>query len=726
MKKFALIFTVILVAFLAWVLYLNSRISSRVQTGWFLPPIEFLGAPESFRVGQTLTNEQWVKILTSYQLRERAPDQKVRDGDFSFWSLELCQSHLSEALPSEATGCVVFWSDQPYLLAQDSESKTLIIYAGEPFALIHEASLKPQIFAQYYGEQPILRQVKTLGQFPLACLQAVTAIEDKDFLEHPGVSVTGTIRALMRNLTKGRFAEGGSTLTQQLVKNYFLTAEKHLSRKITEQIMSVLLEARFSKDQILETYLNEIYMGQSGPFQIRGFASASQFYFQKPVEDLGLSECALLAALINSPGRYSPFNKTEMAHQRRTLVLDKMREQKMLSDEEYKTANTFPLPKRTGTEKLEPAPYFVQAALKELQQRGLDLASGLRIYTTLDLTDQDVAQKSIARGIDNLEKNWPKLKKAMAKGLKLQGALLAVEIETGRVISLVGGREYKMTQYNRAVDSMRQVGSIMKPFVYLTALMEGRKPTDIIADESFKHKFDGKTWSPRNYDGKFNGDVPMYFALMNSLNAATARLALDVGLENVIDTARMAGVESKLEPYPSLSLGAFELRIWEVARAYLTLARMGQKTEPFLIEKVENLQGDVVYKHEQDSVDSGLPPEKVAELIGMMRNTLNLGTAQVARKLNFTLDAAGKTGTTSDFKDTWFAGFTPQILTIVWVGFDNNEPTGLTGASGSVPIWTEFMKAAHSGMSDLKFKWPDDMEEKQDGEALLILPKVNP
>lgn len=723
MKKLALIFTLIFVAFAGWIIYLNQLISQRVTTGWFLPPLEFLGAPESFRIGQIHSNEQWTKLLSSYQLRERGADQKVRDGDFSFWSVELCQSHLSAPLSSDTASCVVFWSDQPYLLAQDSNSKTLEIFAGEPFVKINEASLKPQIFAQYYGDQPILRQVKSLGQFPLSCLQAVTAIEDRDFLEHPGVSVTGTVRALMRNLLKGRFAEGGSTLTQQLVKNYFLTAEKSLSRKITEQFMSVLLEARFSKDQIFETYLNEIYMGQSGPFQIRGFASASQFYFQKPVEDLELPQCALLAALINSPGRYSPFNKAEMAEQRRLLVLDKMRELNMISEEEKVTAATSPLPKRTGSEKLEPAPYFVQAAIKELQQQGFDLDSGLKIYTTLDLRDQDVAQKSIARGIENLEKNWPKLKKAMDKGLKLQGAMISVEVETGRVISLVGGREYKMTQYNRAVDSMRQVGSIMKPFVYLAALEEGHKPTEFIADESFKHKFDGKTWSPKNYDGKFNGEVPMYFALMNSLNAATARLAIDVGLDKVINVARRAGVESKLEPYPSLSLGSFELRIWEVARSYLTLARMGQKTEPYLIQKVENLQGEVLFEHEEDSVDSGLPPERVAELVGMMRNTLNLGTAQVARKLGFTLDAAGKTGTTSDFKDTWFAGFTPQILTIVWVGFDNNEPTGLTGASGAVPIWTEFMKAAHAGTEELHFNWPENMEERRQGDVILMLPK---
>ena len=723
MKKFALISIVILFAFAIWVIYLNQLISKRVQTGWFLPPIEFLGAPESFRVGQTHSNEQWLKILTSYQLRERAPDQKVREGDFSFWSLEQCQSHLSEPLPSVATNCVVFWSDQPYALAQDANSKILKIFAGEPFAEIHEASLKPQIFAQYYGEQPILRQVKTLGQFPLSCLQAVTAIEDKDFLDHPGVSITGTARALMRNLVKGRFAEGGSTLTQQLVKNYFLTSEKNISRKITEQIMAVLVESRFSKDQIFETYLNEIYMGQSGPFQIRGFGSASQFYFQKPVEDLGLPECSLLAALINSPGRYSPFSKAETSHQRRLLVLEKMRELNMISEDEKVAANEAPLPKRTGQEKLEPAPYFVQAALKELQAMGLDLESGLRIYTSLNLADQDVAQKSVARGIENLEKNWPKLKKAMDKGLKLQGALISVDVETGRVISLVGGREYKMTQYNRAVDSMRQVGSIMKPFVYLAALENGHKPTELIPDESFKHKFDGKTWSPKNYDGKFNGNVPMYFALMNSLNAATARLALDVGLEKVIDVARDAGVESKLEAYPSLSLGAFELRIWEVARSFLTLARMGNRTEPYLIEKIENLHGDVIFEHEVESEDSGLESVRVAELVGMMRNTLNLGTAQVARKLGFTLDAAGKTGTTSDFKDTWFAGFTPQILTVVWVGFDNNEPTGLTGASGAVPIWTEFMKAAHAGMEDLKFNWPDGVKEQREGDVILILPE---
>lgn len=718
-----LILTVVTLFIISCVFVLNLRaqIQDRLRQGWFSPPIEFYSGPETFHMDEKLTPKDFAERLKSRGYRLRTGEQRLNPGDYAVWTKAECQSNLSEPLPEESAQCLVFfrpkgvdWEEALNGFAVSDLGRIVALYRGQPLARADEVFFEPRLFAQFYGDRPILRKVVPLGEVPLACLQAVTAIEDSDFLEHSGVSFKGTARAAMRNISHGRWAEGGSTITQQLVKNYFLSSEKTLFRKITEQFMAILLEAQVDKDVILQAYLNEIYMGQSGAFEIRGFAAASEHYFAKSISDLDVAECALLAAMINSPGRFSPFASPKRASERRELVLERMEKLSNINKNERIAESAKPLPTRLARALDEPAPYVIRQTRKELEANHISTQSGLRIFTSIWPQSQDAAQKAVALGVENLEAS-PRFKHP--KG-RLQSALISVDLKTGHVLSLVGGREYKQTQFNRVTESLRQVGSIMKPIVYLTALEslnekgERYTPLTVLEDAPFTYKYHGKTWTPRNYEGKFLGRVPMYFALKNSMNVPTAKLAIAVGLDNIVDVARRLGVKSRLEAVPSLSLGAFELSPWEVAETYLTLGRLGDKIPLRVLLKVTDLEGRVIYQPAVSAPEQAVAPETVAVLLGMLKQTLLSGTAKAAKAMGYAKVAAGKTGTTSDTKDAWFVGMTPRILTVNWVGFDDNTPHGLTGASGALPIWVAYMKDATDRFPDQDFSWPPSVRHK--------------
>lgn len=707
-----------------WALTLNQRISQRLEKGWFLPPIEVYS--DSIRVfpGTQIKTDGFQEQLRALGYERVPTRQKLREKEFSIWEADFCQQNLAEELPEETVKCYAFLnSPQPgytlfNLLALDASDQVLGIFQGEPAQPVSSLALEPYLFAQYYGDQPILREILPLSAIPLVCLQAVTAIEDEDFLEHAGVSLTGTLRAVARNVTSGRYAQGGSTITQQLVKNFFLTPEKTIKRKVTEQMMAFLLEARFSKDEILENYLNVIYLGQNGPFQIRGYGSAARHYFNKSVSDLNLQECALLAALVNSPGRYSPFTKPESAQKRKELVLSKMLELGMIDAEQKQIAQRAALPSRPSRLLSEPAPYYVQSILKKVNELEINAEEGLKIYTHLHPVAQEIAQNHLSSEIQRLENDYKSLSELKEKGKSLQGALLAVDLQTKGIIALVGGREFKNSQFNRALESRRQVGSVMKPFVYLAALEtltpegDSYDPLTLISDEPLDYRYEGQRWQPSNYDNKFHGILPMYAALKESMNVATARLGIQVGLSSIVDVARRLGVTSSVEALPSLSLGAFELSLLEVAQAYSALASMGELQELRLIQKVQNAHGETLWESEPNP-RTVVTPEAVGRLVGMMKQTVESGTARSVRWRGFSHPAAGKTGTTSDTKDAWFAGFTPHILTVVWVGYDDNTPHGLTGSSGAVPLWTRFMKDFASSFPSEDFSWPEGVEPRE-------------
>jgi penicillin-binding protein 1B len=742
----AVFVTLAIIALVLWLVSLDRDISRRFAEKRFAPPIEFYSAPETFGAGSIYPSNLLEGIFVRKAYTKREFSQSMSPGDYATWTGDQCRQFLGDAVAPKATPepaldqalqaqagvaapsltadsiakCVVFVNLSPdsrgQVVALTPGGVVVGVYDRDSHQALPQATIEPELFAQYYGDKPVLRNVVTIasGDVPPLCLNALIAIEDAHFYDHSGVSFTGLARAAINDL-RGRHLQGGSTLTQQLVKNYFLSDERTIKRKITEIAMAFLVERHASKDDILETYINLIYMGQNGPFEVRGFSAASQHYFGKPLKELNLPECALLAGILNGPGVYDPVKHPDKAIKRRTHVLERMAELSFIDSLKQTEANAYPLPTRPQRSLTEPAPYFVQAVRRDLEAQKISTEEGARIYTTLNLRAQEAAQQAVRQGLDKLETTNKSIMKIKAAGKSLEALLVSSDPETGGIQALVGGRGFVATQYNRATDSHRQVGSVMKPFVYLTAYEgldpqgQSYNPFSLIADKATTHEFDGQSWTPKNYEGTYNGDVPMYYALKESLNAATVNLGMAVGVDNVIETAKRMGVTSKLQPYPSIFLGAFEISPLEVLEAYGTISRFGQKTPLTMISKVEDLNGKELFKMEPKH-EQVASPDSVAELIGAMKQTINSGTGRGAKLAGFTNPAAGKTGTTNDQKDAWFAGFTPSHAAVVWVGYDDNTPHHLTGASGAVPIWTQYMKAYASSFAPTDFTWPEGTE----------------
>jgi penicillin-binding protein 1B len=708
---------IMLTFFGKWILALNNQIDAQLEKKRFSPPLEFYSAPIKYFKGLKTSQEEIVDSLKTAGFRERDSMQALAEKDYSIWPKEICTDRLRD-MESGVEKCIVIKKNTgSNAIALSAENVIVDVYDADsnPITL---TELEPVLFAQFYGKEPIMRSMVQLGDTPPICLNSLLAIEDQKFLEHQGISVLGILRAFLRNITSGKVVQGGSTITQQLVKNYFLTHERTFSRKFKEVFMALLIETKSSKDDILEAYINEIYMGQNGSFQIRGFGAASDYYFGKHLSELELPECALLAAIVNSPGLFNPFKNPENATERRKKVLTKLFEEKAITEEEMTTANNSPLPKVPQRVLSEPAPYFVDAVMRELDTMGADATFGLKIETTLNLKAQEAAQHAVREGIENLEKNNKIVKELKEKGKVLEGMLVSADPTNGQIQAIVGGRSFKLSQYNRAIQSKRQVGSIIKPFVFLAAL-EGvdesgkpYQPLSLLNDEKFKIKYEGQEWSPKNYNNKYFGQVPMYFALKSSLNCATASLGLKVGLDNVIDSATAAGIETPMKSFPALTLGVFELPALEVLQAYSTLARMGEKTKLSMIRKIKTLDDEVIYENVIERNQTIEKPD-AAVLIGMMRQTIQNGTALGVKLAGFTHPAAGKTGTTNDFRDAWFAGFTPLHVAVTWVGYDDNTSAKLTGSSGGVPIWTQYMKEFASQYPPVDFELPEDTEVRQ-------------
>ncbi len=688
---------------------LDESLQKRLREGWFLPPTEFYSSGLHFVTGSDINFDLIKEHLNGRDFRLRAPQEPLRPNDYSFLDPAACEGLTGQkpdpAGAAASRGCFAVRSGEKDLavISYDEKFKVLQIWSGPQFTPSPSVSVAPALMAQFYEGQPIFKEPTSLPSVPLECLEAVTAIEDPDFLHHKGVSFVGILRAFYRNLLAGHWAQGGSTITQQLVKNYFLSPKKTLRRKVTEQVLSVLLEAHTSKDTILEQYLNVIFMGLAGPYQIRGFASASRYYFGKTISQLNLAECGLLAAMVNSPGRYNPFEHPDHAMKRRELVLRKMQTLDLISKQELQDALIYPLPKRSELEAQSPAPYFLQAAQRELDQLELPPDKGLRVITAFNSDDQEAANQAVKERVKDYESKSKKKKTG-----PLQIALITVELPSRHVTALVGGRNYQETQFNRIVDGFRQVGSTMKPFVYLTA-MDKLNPLSERVDEPFEFKANHQRWAPKNYDGKFRGPIPLFFGLAESLNIPAAKTGLEIGIKNVAATLMQAGVEREVPVNPSLALGAFELSPWELAQAFSTLANFGKHQVIHSIERVETLDGETLWDEMKLPVEQTLNPAHAAEVIGMMKTTPLVGTAQALKGFNLPQVVAAKTGTTNDLKDAWFVGFTPQQLTIVWVGFDDNQPVG-TGAQMALPVWGKFHSRIASRLPTDDFQWPPEVE----------------
>ncbi len=529
-------------------------------------------------------------------------------------------------------------------------------------------------------------------ELPDLLVKTLLAVEDQHFFTHQGIAPRSIVRALAANLRAGSTVQGGSTLTQQLVKNFFLTSKRTLSRKANEAIMALLLELHYSKDEILTAYTNEIYLGQDGGRAVHGFGLASQFYFRRNLDDLSADQIALLVAMIKGPTHYDPRKNPEGCLQRRAMVLKIMRERQIIDEERYQQAMTAPLIKigqmLSGFNRF---PAFLDLVRRQLKEdyREEDLnSSGLKILTTLDPQVQWQVEKQLSRTLDGLEQQ---------KGrADLEGAAVVSNRESGEIVALAGGRKAVSGEFNRALDARRPIGSLIKPAVYLTALGRGYTLASPLDDTAIVLKEAGtKTWRPQNYDKKEHGQVPLYLALANSYNLATINLGLTLGVEQVIATAKTLGLAGEHQPYPAFLLGTAEMSPLEVSHMYQTLASGGFFLPQRCIDGVMGADNTLL-KRFGLSVEQRFPADTVFLLNTALQHAVGEGTGHsLSRYLPASLHIAGKTGTTDNLRDSWFAGFTGDRLAVVWVGRDDNTPAGVTGSSGALIAWGEIMRSLH-------------------------------
>ncbi len=538
-----------------------------------------------------------------------------------------------------------------------------------------------QLLAELYYER---RTFVPHYEIPLQMKQAIISIEDERFYSHPGVDVIGILRALVHDIRTGGFKQGGSTITQQLAKMLFLRPERSIRRKVREAALSIQIEKHYTKDEILGLYLNQAYFGS----RAYGIEAASQTYFGKTTKDLTIGEAALLASLPKAPSYYSPFRNPDKARQRRIVVLQQMLAQKFITRQQFDRAMHEAIPTAPHQRTYE-APYFIELLRQQIEQKyGNELyTAGYKVYATIDLKIQRAAEEALKNGIRAIEKR---------RKSGVQASLIAMDLRTGHIKAMVGGFDFWKNQFNRATQALRQPGSAFKPFVYATALREGMTPEDMIADEpiSFKGR-PGQIWTPRNYDGKYNGMVTLKTALARSLNAATVRLADRVGIANVIKTAQQLGIRSDLQPYMPLALGASDVTLLEMTQAYAIFAT-GRKIDVIPYERMENRDKIVVEENLPRQTEI-LDEKIVRELREMLGAVVSEGTAVRAKELK--RPVYGKTGTTNDYTDAWFMGFDDNIVVGVWVGRDDHKPIGNkeTGAAAALPIWINFMKQVGPG-----------------------------
>jgi penicillin-binding protein 1B len=572
--------------------------------------------------------------------------------------------------------------------------------------------LEPLDLARLFGSNRESRLLININQVPRYLVDAVTAIEDHRFFEHRGVDWWGILRALWTDLRTRSIAQGGSTITQQLVKNHFLTAERTIRRKVVEASMALILEASYSKDEILEMYLNEIYLGQRGSVAIHGMGEAARYYFGRNVEDLTLSEAATLAGMIQRPNAFSPYRHDRACQERRNAVLKRMFDLDLLPASAYEEARLSPIKVPSEVLPVKAAPYFVDTVRQQLQELYAPQVlerEGLTIYTSLHAEISDAAERAVHEGLQQLEQEHPKLA-ADTENTPLQALMIVLQPKTGAVLALVGGRDYDASTFNRALYARRQPGSVIKPFVYLAGLDQAT-PISSLTDTPTTYDINGRPWSPHNYDQRYRGLVTVRQALEESLNVPTVQLAMNVGLPKVIEALRTLGIQSPLQPVPSLALGAFEVTPLELARAYATLDNEGQ--QPYLLA-VKSVVADTGEVQQQRHIDmtSVTDAAKAYIITSMLEGVIQRGTAKSARSLGIDFPCAGKTGTTSDYVDSWFVGYTTDLLALVWVGCDERVSTGLTGASGALKIWARFCRLIRPWMHPQPFKVPPGIVQR--------------
>jgi penicillin-binding protein 1B len=661
---------------------LSERINRRLAAGAFADTVDIYSAPRLVAVGDPLTRQEVVKRL------RRSGYGTSRSNSVGWYN--------------EREDAVAIFPG-PYSYA-GSESAVLRFSGGKLARIVslddnterQEYLLQPQLITNL-SENRERRRLVRFADIPQSLIHAVVSAEDKRFFQHDGVDVLRVVKAAYVDLKAGRKEQGASTLSMQLARGLWLEPDKRWLRKLKELLIALDLEEKLSKQQIFEDYANQVYLGQRGPFSINGFGEASWVYFGKEVFQLSNAEAALLAGMVQRPSYYNPHRYPERARERRDVVLAQMQENGYLTAGQYQQAVAAPLELSPGRAEGLETSYFLDAMNEELQTKLDDHETSARyIYTTLDPELQSAAEAAVRTGMENVDQQLRQRKhrQAIPAG-QPQVALVALDPRTGEVKALVGGRNYSASQLNHAL-AMRQPGSVFKPFVYAaaldTAVFGGPQiftPASIIDDSPTVFHFGNQSYAPENFHHQFMGDVTLRTALAHSLNVATVNLAQQVGYGRVVDMARRAGLHG-MQPTPAVALGAYEATPLEIAGAYTLFADQGRRVTPSLIAMMRTSGGRVLYAH-QSQPDAALDPRVAYLTVNMLEEVLRSGTGAAVRARGFTLPAAGKTGTSHD---GWFAGFTSELLCVVWVGFDDDRELGLEGARSALPIWTDFMKRA--------------------------------
>ena len=579
--------------------------------------------------------------------------------------------------------------------------------------------LEPEQIGAYYGPDREQRELIRLDEVPPHLVDAIFAVEDQRFESHPGIDLKRIGGAFLANLRAGSIQQGGSTLTQQLVKNFFLTPERTLRRKLQEAVMALLVELRYGKDEILQAYLNEIYLGQRGATAVHGIGEAAHVYFGKPARELAVEESALLAAIIQSPNGLSPYRDPERARARRDLVIDLMQRQGRLAEDEAQRAKQAPVALAAVTPDAGDARYFLdllQRQLASVYAPEVLVSEGLRIYSTLDRRAQRLASAALREGIENLEEKYPHLKTEQ-RDRALQGCIVAVRPQTGEILALVGGRDYRISQFDRCTQARRQTGSVFKPFVYIAALEpHGGEPlltlASFVDDSPLEVRTPSGMWRPQNFDHEFHGVVPVREALERSFNVATARVAQQVGIARVVHVARRLGISSRLPEVPSLALGTAEVSPMEVARAYATLASGGIRPEIQAIEDLVDAEGRTLERR-QLRFERVLDPGTAFLATSLLEGVAERGTAAAVRASGLRGPVAAKTGTTDREHDLWLVGYTPELVTVVWLGFDQPRSLGVPSTVGALPIWRRFVGDFSGGRIRGAFRRPASVERAE-------------
>ncbi len=695
-----LVLGALVIALLVWVIYLDRIITAQFEGRRWTLPAQVFAEPLELYAGQSFgadTLEQELK-----RLGYRRTDEAEQPGSYSRRGgrIDLVNRRFQ------------FWDalQEPQLLSVVTRGNSIESMRNGRNEDVPIFRLDPLLIGSIFPIHGEDRVVVTPDQVSPLLPAALKVVEDRKFDAHNGVDFSAIARAAWVNLRAGQIEQGGSTLTQQLVKSYFLDNRRTLGRKVEEAMMAWLLEVHFEKQDLMNAYINEIYLGQDGTRAVHGFGLASQFYFGKPLAELQLHEVALLVAIVRGPSYYDPRRHEERARARRDLVLKLMAQYKVVDEKAAKEAAQRPLGiVNAATQAGGYYPAFLDLVRRTLRRdyRDEDLTeAGLKIFSTLSPLTQSLAEKALAQELERLDK----VRKQRADR-KLEGVVVVTAPQNGEVIAMVGGRQASFDGFNRALDAKRSIGSLVKPVIYLAAVASGQfNAASIVEDGPVEVKLpNGKVWAPQNISEEFYGPVPLVRALAQSLNLATVRLGLDVGLAKVTNEFVALGLEREPPQLPSVLLGALDVSPLEVAQLYNAFANGGFSTPLRAVRAVVDAEGKPLKSFALE-VTPVADPMAVYQVNRMLVQVMEHGSGQAARaQIPREIVVAGKTGTSSDYRDSWFAGFTGNTLAVVWIGYDDNSPTGLTGSSGSLPVWSRLMRSI--GTTSWSAPLPEGLEE---------------